>query len=108
QRSNQDVGGSVMEVAGHEQVIRGRGYIKSKHDLETVPLKVTSRGTPVTVADVGAVELGPEIRRGVAELNGEGEVVGGVVIMRYGENALNVIDAVKERLDDLRKKLPAE
>jgi Cu(I)/Ag(I) efflux system membrane protein CusA/SilA len=106
QRSNQDVGGSVMEIAGHEHVIRGRGYVKSKHDLETVPLKVNERGTPVTIADVGAVELGPEIRRGVAELNGEGEVVGGVVIMRYGENALDVIDAVKARLDELRPTLP--
>jgi copper/silver efflux system protein len=106
ERSNQEVGGSVMEVAGHEHVIRGRGYVKTKHDLELVPLKVTARGTPVTVADVGAVELGPEIRRGVAELNGEGEVVGGVVIMRYGENALDVIDAVKVRLDEIRKTLP--
>jgi copper/silver efflux system protein len=107
ERSNQDVGGSVMEVGGHEHVIRGRGYVKTRHDLEQVPLKVTARGTPVTVADVGAVELGPEIRRGVAELNGEGEVVGGVVIMRYGENALQVIDAVKVRLDEIRKTLPA-
>ena len=106
QRSNQDVGGSVMEVAGHEHVVRGRGYVKTKHDLETVALKVNERGTPVTIADVGAVELGPEIRRGVAELNGEGEVVGGVVIMRYGENALNVIDAVKARLRELRPTLP--
>jgi copper/silver efflux system protein len=106
QRSNQDVGGSVIEVAGHEHVVRGRGYVKNKHDLETVPLKVTERGTPVTVADIGTVELGPEIRRGVAELNGEGEVVGGVVIMRYGENALDVIDAVKARLDEIRPTLP--
>jgi len=106
QRSNQDVGGSVMEVAGHEHVVRGRGYVKTKHDLETVPLKVTPRGTPVTVADVGVVELGPEIRRGVAELNGQGEVVGGVVIMRYGENALDVIDGVKARLDEIRRTLP--
>jgi len=105
-RSNLDVGGSVMEIAGHEHVIRGRGYIKTKHDLETVPLKVTARGTPVTIADVGMVELGPEIRRGIAELDGKGEVVGGVVIMRYGENALDVIDGVKARIDELRPTLP--
>ncbi len=107
QRSNQDVGGSVMEIAGHEHVIRGRGYIKSKADLEHVPLKVTSRGAPVMISDIGAVELGPEIRRGVAELNGQGEVCGGVVIMRYGENALDVIDGIKVRLDEIRKTLPA-
>jgi copper/silver efflux system protein len=107
QRSNQDVGGSVMEIAGHEHVIRGRGYVVDKHDLERVAVKVTSRGTPVTIADLGAVELGPEIRRGVAELNGEGEVVGGVIVMRYGENALDVIDGVKARLDEIRKTLPA-
>ena len=107
QRSNQDVGGSVLEVAGHEHVIRGRGYVKSARDLEHVPLKTTARGTAVTVADVGAVQLGPEIRRGVADLNGQGEVVGGVIIMRYGENALDVIDGVKVRLDELRRTLPA-
>lgn len=107
QRSNQDVGGSVIEVAGHEHVIRGRGYIKSPHDLEQVALKTTARGTPITVADVGAVQLGPEIRRGVAELNGQGEVVGGIVIMRYGQNALDVIDGIKARLDEIRKTLPS-
>src|SRR5205814_7607278 len=107
QRSNQDVGGSVLEVAGHENVVRGRGYIKRTHDLETIPLKVGPGGTPVTIADLGQVVLGPEIRRGVAELNGEGEAVGGVVIMRYGENALDVIDGVQARLDDIRKTLPA-
>ena len=107
QRSNQDVGGSVLEIAGHEHVVRGRGYVTRPSDLLHVPLKVTARGTPVTIADVGAVELGPEIRRGVAELNGQGEVVGGIVIMRYGENALAVIDGVKARLDELRRTLPA-
>src|SRR6185295_17190382 len=75
--------------------------------LERVPLKVTPRGTPVTIADVGTVELGPEIRRGVADLNGQGEVVGGIIIMRYGENALHVIDGVKARLDEIRRTLPA-
>jgi Cu(I)/Ag(I) efflux system membrane protein CusA/SilA len=107
QRSNQDVGGSVLEIAGHEHVVRGRGYATRTSDLLHVPLKVTARGTPVTIADIGTVELGPEIRRGVAELNGQGEVVGGVVIMRYGENALDVIDGVTARLDDIRRTLPA-
>ncbi|HEX4420070.1 MAG TPA: CusA/CzcA family heavy metal efflux RND transporter [Kofleriaceae bacterium] len=107
QRSNQDVGGSVLEIAGHEHVVRGRGYVARKSDLEHVPLKVTARGIPVTIADVGTVELGPELRRGIAELDGQGEVVGGVVIMRYGENALDVIDGVTARLDELRRTLPA-
>ncbi|MGE5186742.1 MAG: efflux RND transporter permease subunit [Acidobacteriota bacterium] len=107
QRSNLDVGGSVLDVAGHEQVIRGRGYVTSKADLEQVPLKATARGTPVTVHDVGEVQIGPEIRRGIAELNGEGEVAGGIVVMRYGQNALDVIDGVKARLAELAPTLPA-
>ncbi len=106
QRSNEDVGGSVIEVAGHEHVIRGRGYVHNKEDLEQVPLKTTAGGVPVRVRDVGEVSIGQEIRRGVAELNGEGEVVGGVVIMRYGENALDVIDGVKARLADIQRSLP--
>ena len=106
QRSNEDVGGSVIEIAGHEHVIRGRGYVRTKADLEHVPLKVNAQGTPVYVRDVGEVVVGPDIRRGVAELNGEGEVVGGVVIMRYGQNALTVIDAVKVRLQEIERTLP--
>ncbi|MCA9674148.1 MAG: efflux RND transporter permease subunit [Myxococcales bacterium] len=101
QRSNQDVGGSVIELAGHEHVIRGRGYVQRKEDLEKVPLKINEHGTPVTIGDVGEVALGPDIRRGVAELDGEGETVGGVVIMRYGQNALDVIDGVKARLREV-------
>jgi len=101
QRSNEDVGGSVIELAGHEHVIRGRGYVQRKEDLEKVPLKINEHGTPVTIGDVGEVALGPDIRRGVAELNGEGETVGGVVIMRYGQNALDVIDGVKARLREV-------
>jgi Cu(I)/Ag(I) efflux system membrane protein CusA/SilA len=107
QRSNLDVGGSVMEVAGHEQVIRGRGYITSTDDLERVPLEASAKGVPVTIRDVGNVQLGPEIRRGLAELNGQGEVAGGIVVMRYGQNALDVIDAVKARLAEIRPTLPA-
>ncbi len=104
--SNEDVGGRVLEIAGHEHVVRGRGYVKSAADLENVPLKVGPNGTPVLVKHVGHVSLGPDLRRGVAELDGEGEVVGGIVVMRYGENALQVIDRVKERLEEVKKSLP--
>jgi copper/silver efflux system protein len=101
QRSNLDVGGSVMEVAGHEQVVRGRGYVHSEADLEQVPLKVGPGGVPVLIRDVATVTLGPELRRGLADLDGKGEVTGGVVVMRYGENALDVIDGVKARIAEL-------
>lgn len=105
-RSNDDVGGRVLEIAGHEHFIRGRGYIESISDLETIPLRVSEGGTPVLVRDVATVEIGPDQRRGIAELDGEGEVVGGIVVMRYGENALNVIDAVKTRLEEVKGSLP--
>ena len=100
-RSNEDVGGQVIEIAGHEHVVRGRGYVKSLRDLELIPVKLGRDGVPVYVRDLGAVALGPDARRGLAELDGEGEVVGGIVIMRYGENALDVIDRVKARLAQL-------
>src|ERR1041384_4545100 len=103
--SNQEVGGRVLEIAGHEQVIRGRGYVKKPDDIGQSPIKVV-RGTPIRVRDVASVSIGPDIRRGLTELNGEGEAPGGVVIMRYGENALNVIDGVKERLHEIQKSLP--
>src|SRR6185436_14941816 len=96
-RSNEDVGVRVIEIAGHEHVIRGRGYIKKKEDLELIPVKVGSGGIPIYVRD---------IRRGLAELDGQGEVVGGIVIMRYGENALDVIDGVKARLAEVERSLP--
>lgn len=105
-RSNEDVGGRTLELAGHEHMIRGRGYVKNPADLEDVPVKIDADETPVRVRDVARVTIGPDMRRGLAELNGEGEVVGGIVVMRYGENALEVIDAVKERLDDVRRSLP--
>jgi copper/silver efflux system protein len=103
--SNQEVGGRVIEIAGHEQVIRGRGYVKKPEDIGLSPIKVVN-GTAVRVQDVAQVSLGPDIRRGVTELNGEGEAPGGVVIMRYGENALDVIARVKERLQEVRRGLP--
>lgn len=104
--SNGDVGGKTFEVGSTEYYVRGRGYIKTIADIENVPLK-TQNGTPVYVKNVGTVHLGPAIRRGVAELNGEGEVVGGIVVMRYGENALTVIDGIKKKLEEIKSSLPA-
>lgn len=107
-RSNQDVGGRVIEQAGREFMIRGRGYITSIDDLERIALTTTHDGTPVRLGDVATVELGPALRRGVAELDGQGEVVGGIVVMRHGENALNVINRVKEKMAQIRSGLPPE
>jgi len=103
--SNGDVGGKIFEVGSTEYYVRGRGYIKSIADIENVPLK-SNNGTPVYVKNVGTVHLGPDIRRGVAELNGEGEVVGGIVVMRYGENALSVIDGIKKKLGEIKPSFP--
>jgi Cu(I)/Ag(I) efflux system membrane protein CusA/SilA len=105
-RSNNDVGGRVLEISGTEHYIRGRGYVSSPRDLEKVVL-ASENGTPVTLRDVARVRIGPAQRRGLADLDGQGETVGAVVIMRYGENALNVIDAVKARLAELKPTLPA-
>jgi copper/silver efflux system protein len=104
--SNNDVGGRILEVSGHEQFIRGRGYVKSIDDLKTVVLKVSTQGVPIRVTDVGTVSLGPALQRGQAELNGEGIAVGGIVVMRYGENALDIINRVKERIDEISKGMP--
>src|SRR5882724_2785223 len=95
--SNGDVGGKIFEVATTEYYVRGRGYIKSPADIENIVLKVEN-GTPIYVKNVGTVHLGADIRRGVAELDGKGEVVGGIVVMRYGENALIVIDGIKKKM----------
>src|SRR6266567_1801093 len=103
--SNGDVGGKIFEVGSTEYYFRGRGYIKSIADIESVPLK-SPNGTPVYVKNIGTVHLGPDLRRGVAELNGEGEVVGGIIVMRYGENALRVIDGVKKKLAEIKPSLP--
>src|SRR2546429_2030710 len=104
--SNGDVGGKTFEVATTEYFVRGRGYFKSIADIENVVLKVEN-GTPVYVKNVGKVHLGGALRRGIAELNGEGEVVGGIGVIRYGENALNVIDGVKSKIDNIKSSLPA-
>jgi copper/silver efflux system protein len=103
--SNNDVGGKIFEVGSTEYYIRGRGYIKSLADIEIIPLKVVN-GTPVYVKNVGIVHLGPDLRRGVAELDGRGEVAGGIVVMRYGENALTVIDGIKAKLKEIAHSLP--
>lgn len=103
--SNQDVGGRVVEMAETEFVVRGHGYLKGASDIESVVLK-SANGTPVRVGDVARVELGPDERRGLAELNGEGEVVSGIVLQRFGQNALDVIRSVKARIADLSASLP--
>jgi Cu(I)/Ag(I) efflux system membrane protein CusA/SilA len=105
--ANDESGGGVLEISGHEQVIRGRGYVRSLEDLGLVPLRAGARGAPVYVRDVATVAFGPDMRRGLVELDGDGEVVGGIVVMRWGENALAVIDAVKQRLEAVRAGLPA-
>jgi Cu(I)/Ag(I) efflux system membrane protein CusA/SilA len=105
-RSNNEVGGGVIEVAEHEHAVRGRGYIKSIADIESIPVKVSADGTPVRLRDLGQVRLGPEQRRGLAELNGQGEVVGGIVVMRQRQNALHVIEGVKRRLAEVQHSLP--
>lgn len=104
--ANNDVGGRLIELTGAEYMVRGRGYVRSARDLEEVVLARSEAGVPVRVADVGKVTLGPEIRRGVTDWNGQGEVVSGIVIMRHGENALNVIERVKRKLEEIKPGLP--
>ena len=106
QRANQEVGGSVIEMAEAEYMVRATGYIDELDDLRHIPLAVNEQGTPVLLKDVAEVRLGPQMRRGIAELDGEGEVVGGIVVMRYGENALKTIEGVKAKLVELQKGLP--
>ena len=106
-KSNSDIEGRVVEFSGAEYVVRGRGYIKSLKDLETIPVGSDGAGTPVFLKDIANVRLGPEIRRGLADLDGRGEVAGGIVVVRYGENVLNVINRVKERIkNDVEPSLP--
>jgi len=104
--SNMDVGGRVVELAEREFMVRGRGYLHGIRDLEQVVVK-TSEGTPVYLRDIARVELAPDERRGVAELNGEGEVVSGIAVQRYGQNTLSVIDNVKQRLKEIAGSLPS-
>lgn len=103
--SNNEVGGRSIELSGAEYMIRGRGYIKSVKDIEAIAVG-EDRGTPVLIRDIGSVTLGPDMRRGIAELNGQGEVVSGIVVMRHGENALNLIDRVKQKIKEVEPSLP--
>jgi Cu(I)/Ag(I) efflux system membrane protein CusA/SilA len=106
QRSNQDTGGALIEQAETEYMVRALGYIKTMADVENIVVGTDGKGTPILVKDVGLVRMGPELRRGLAEANGQGEVVGGIVVMRFGENARKVIDGVKQKLEELKPGLP--
>ena len=106
QRGNQEAGGSVVELGEAEYLVRATGYLTSMDDLKQIPLGVNEKGTPVRLSDIADIRIGPQLRRGIAELDGEGEVVGGVVVMRFGENARTTIRDVKSRLDELKDSLP--
>ncbi len=106
QRSNRDVGGRLVEMSETEYMVRGLGYIKTIDDLNSIPVGVDGSGTPIRIKDVAHVHIGPELRRGIVDLNGEGEVAGGVVIMRFGENALATIRGVRAKLEELKAGLP--
>ncbi len=105
-QGNQEIGASVIEMAEAEYMVRVTGYLENKEDIGNIPLGVNNNGTPLLLKDIAQIEVGPQMRRGVAELNGEGEVVGGIVVMRYGENAQKTIELVKAKLEDLKKGLP--
>ncbi|MFH0814292.1 MAG: CusA/CzcA family heavy metal efflux RND transporter [Pseudomonadota bacterium] len=106
-RSNLDVEGRVLEFSGFEYMLRGRGYLKTLKDLENISVGTNGAGTPIYLKDVGRVQFGPEIRRGLADLDGKGEVAGGIVVIRFGENVLNVIERVKEKIkEDIEPSLP--
>jgi Cu(I)/Ag(I) efflux system membrane protein CusA/SilA len=105
-RGNQEIGASVVEMAEAEYMVRASGYLQSAEDIGNIPLGVNKNGTPLLLKDVADIGIGPQMRRGVAELNGEGEVVGGIVVMRYGENAQSTIDGVKAKLEQLKQGLP--
>ena len=106
QNSNRDVGGRLVEMAETEFMVRGHGYIKSIEDIEQIVVGTDMQGTPILVRDFADVSLGPELRRGIAELDGQGETVGGIIVMRYGENAQATIDRVKQKLESLKAGLP--
>ncbi|MAZ05273.1 MAG: CusA/CzcA family heavy metal efflux RND transporter [Halomonas sp.] len=105
-RGNKEIGASVIEMAEAEYIVRSTGYIQSREDLLSIPLGLDVNGTPVLMRDVASVELGPQARRGVVELNGNGETIGGIVVMRFGENAQETINGVKAKLEELQSSLP--
>src|SRR5216683_2157088 len=106
QKANQETGGSVLELGEAEYMVRASGYLKTLDDFRQIPLMTTDAGVPVRLSDVARIQVGPEMRRGIAELNGEGEVAGGIIVMRSGKNALETIDAVKAKLEKLKPSLP--
>jgi len=106
EKSNQEVGGSVIELSEAEYMIHSKGYLQSLEDIENIPVKVVDNGLPLLVRDLASVQIGPEMRRVVADLDGEGEVTGGIVVMRYGENALTTINAIKKKIEALKQGLP--
>ena len=101
--SNSDVGGNNIEASESEYFVRGLGYIRSPYDIERITLRSTRTGVPVRISDVGTVQMGGDTRRGLLDMNGNGEVVGGIIVMRYGENASDVIERVKAKLKELEK-----
>jgi len=105
-RGNQEIGASVVEMAEAEYMVRATGYIKNADDLGNIPLGVNENGTPLLLKNIAEIGVGPQMRRGIAELNGEGEVVGGIIVMRFGENAKKTIEGVKAKLEELKKGLP--
>jgi Cu(I)/Ag(I) efflux system membrane protein CusA/SilA len=105
-KSNNEIGGRLIEWTGREYMVRGRGYVQNTEALSDIVVKIGKSGTPVTLGDVAMIEIGPQIRRGVSDLNGDGDAVGGVVVMRHGENALNTIKRVKAKLEELKPSLP--
>jgi Cu(I)/Ag(I) efflux system membrane protein CusA/SilA len=107
QSANNDVGAMVIELSEREHMVRGLGYLKGIADIENVVVGATAAGTPIRVAQLGRVTIGPAVRRGVAELDGRGDAVGGIVVMRFGQNALTTIGRVKEKLEEVKRSLPA-
>lgn len=105
-KSNRDVGGRVLEISNTQYFVRGRGYIKTLQDIENIPVGTDGNGTPILVKNLGTVRFGPDLRLGLAELDGKGETVGGIVVMRYGENALEVINRVKQKIEEIKPSLP--
>src|SRR5258706_2227960 len=107
ENANRETGGAVLEMGEAEYMVRSRGYLKTLDDFRTIPLSVGETGTPVTLGDVARIQMGPEMRRGIGELDGEGEVAGGIIVMRSGRNAITTIAAVKTKLESLKAGLPA-
>lgn len=106
QQANQEVGASVIEMAEAEYMVRATGYLKSIKDIETIPLGLSQSNTPILLKDLATVTLGPEMRRGISELNGQGEATGGIVVMRHGENAAKTIERIKQKLEEVKASLP--